>query len=140
MSDGKPKNKYIESHKTSLRAKLYGKNEQDINPNFLYTNNTTMYDYFTKQRRSEEFRSASFKSTFSQSCSTGPTVPGVAIDMINTTSGLTPEEKSTLMKVKHSNDPILNTRWGPNEYWGQTDMNGEALDALSKIAKNHKKT
>ena len=67
-----------------------------------------------------------------------PTVPGVALGMLNTIPGLTSMEKTTLQQIKHGNDPSLNPGWGPNPYWGPTDMTAEALGALGGIAKNHK--
>ena len=137
MSDGRPINKYFESHKTTKGGRIIpsqaAMDASGININTLYTQKQTMYEYFMKQRNS----GSSYSWGPTQTAFTAATVPNDALNMLNTTSGLTREEKSTLQKIKHSNDPILNTRYGPNEYWGSTDTSAEAFGALADIAKKH---
>jgi hypothetical protein len=66
-------------------------------------------------------------------CYVSPTIPGVAIEGLNTLPGLSREDRATLQQIKHANDPNPNPSWGYNPYWGQQDMSAAALAQLGQL-------
>ena len=71
-------------------------------------------------------------------CMCAPTIPGVAINYLDTIPNLSPQERAILNQVKHSNDPRAR-KYGFNPYGGPVDHSAEALADMSKIVYNHKK-
>lgn len=55
------------------------------------------------------------------------------IDVLNNYQLNYPGDYRTVQAIKHSNDPILNPRYGPNEYHGEQDHTSKALADLSRV-------